>query len=167
MFTETHDLKKEILVIFGSPSYVPYLISRQCSWPDITPILTMSYRLHVTIITDYSKLWWKSSYNIHHPNVYKVKDIRMAFNLALKEIITQTMKNTNVSDRLLAVKRERVCVFVCACLCICVCVHVLCVCVCVRSAHVHTRICVCVCTHVFVCVCMRVCACACVCVRKP
>jgi hypothetical protein len=59
-----------------------------CSWPDTTPILTTSYKLHVTIITDFSKLCWKSWYNIHRPNVYKVKDIRMAFNLALKENIT-------------------------------------------------------------------------------
>jgi len=33
----------------------------------------------------------------------------MAFNLALKEIITQTMENTNVSGRLLAVKCGGVC----------------------------------------------------------
>jgi len=36
----------------------------------------------------------------------------MAFSLALKEIIKQTKKNTNVSDRFLAVK----------CVCVCVCV---------------------------------------------
>ena len=90
MFTASVTVSIHLYPIFSVISVI--CMHLHCSWPNITAILTMSYRLCVTIITDSSKLCWKSWYNIHHPNVYKMKDIRMAFNLALKEIITQTMK---------------------------------------------------------------------------